>query len=208
MAAIIQRSFGIAREDVRRHVRVSVALTARCMFEDRREATCRVLDMSVGGAAIEAPAQGHARERVVAYVDEIGRIEGRIVRRFSGGFAITWNATPARQDKLAERLTWILNRARLGFEEGRRHDRIVPARPWSSLVFADGTRVRCRIVDVSPSGAAIHTDLRPAIGEPVFLGRMSGTVVRSGEGSVGIEFDHHQSRNDLQDQFGRLLAAE
>lgn len=208
MATKVQKSFGLARQDVRRHVRVPLALTARCMFEDRREVTCRVIDMSVGGAAIEAPAQGSSRERVVAYVDEIGRLEGRIVRRFSGGFAITWNATPARQDKLAERLTWILNRSRLGFEEGRRHERCVPAHPWSNLVFADGTEVRCRVVDVSTSGAAIRTDLRPVMGETVFLGRMSGRVVRSGEGSVAIEFDHDQSRQDIRNQFGRLVAAE
>lgn len=205
---VVGRGFGKFRKDFRRHVRVAVSLTARCMFEDRREVFCRILDMSIGGAAIEAPTQGAMRERVVAYVDEIGRIEGRIVRRFAGGFALTWDVSEARRDKLADRLTWIVNRVQLGLTDDRRHDRRAPAKPWSRLVLADGTEVRCRVLDVSTSGAAVRADLRPRLGAAVFLGRMQGRVVRSGEESIGIEFDRVQSRYALLDNFGALAAAE
>lgn len=202
------RGFGKLRKDFRRHFRVCVSLTARCMFEDRREMTCRVRDMSVGGAAIESPVQGDLRERVVAYVDEIGRIEGRIVRRFPGGFALSWEATPTRRDKLADRLTWIVNRVQLDTIDERRHDRRVPVHPWSRLVLGDGTEVRCRVLDVSFSGAAVDAELRAPIGAPVFLGRMRGRIVRSSAGSIAIEFDQIQSGHALRDQFGGLAAAE
>lgn len=207
--SIAGQDFGKFRKDSRRHFRVRVDLTARLMFEDRREVSCRVRDMSVGGAAIETPRQGDLRERIVAYVDDIGRIEGRIVRRFSSGFALTWEATPIRRDKLADRLTWIVNRAQLGAaSDERRHDRREPTRVWSHLVLRDGTEVRCRILDVSLSGAAVDAAVRAPVGAPVFLGRMRGRIIRSGEGSIGIEFDQIQSPWALRDQFGTLAAAE
>jgi len=205
--AQIERITEAVRREARRHARVGVDLEAKCLFEDRREATCRIVDMSVGGAAVEAPAIGDPRERVVAYVDEIGRLEGRIVRRFPGGFAFHWDVSPNRRDKLADRLTWIANRAVLGLTEDRRHDRLVPTAPWSRLVLADGSAVRCRILDVSASGAAVRAETPPALGATVFLGRMSGKVVRRNDAGVGIEFDRLQSERSLIDRFGRLQAS-
>ncbi|MCE1237460.1 MAG: PilZ domain-containing protein [Hyphomicrobiales bacterium] len=195
-------------QDARRHARVAVSLPARCLFEDRREIACRVTDMSPGGAALEAPALGQPRERVVAYVDEIGRLEGRVVRRFSGGFAINFEASPARRDKLADRLTWIVNRALLGLPEDRRAERIAPVRPWSTLVLADGAAVRCRILDVSTSGAAVSAEIRPPIGEVVLLGRTRGRVVRQSGSGVAIEFDPRQGASrTLAETTARLYAS-
>ena len=205
--AQIERITEAVRREARRHARVAVDLEAKFLLEDRREVVCRVVDMSVGGAAVEAPAIGDPRERVVAYVEEIGRLEGRIVRRFAGGFAFHWEVSPARRDKLADRLTWIANRAVLGLPEDRRHDRLVPVAPWSRLVLADGSQVRCRILDVSASGAAVRAETPPALGATVFLGRMSGKVVRRTEAGVGIEFDRLQSDRALIDRFGRLQAS-
>lgn len=201
---LVERVTEALRREARRHARVAVSLAARCLFENRHETVCRIVDMSVGGAAVEAPALGTPRERLVAYVDEIGRLEGRIVRRFAGGFAFAWETTPSRRDKLADRLTWIANRARLGLGEERRHERLAPARPWSQLVFADGARARCRILDVSTSGAAVDCELRPHLGERVLLGRTSGRVVRVASAGIGIEFLDPQSDAALLGAFGRL----
>lgn len=199
---------GYETRDARRHARVMVSLPARCLFEDRREIVCRVTDMSPGGAALEAPALGQPRERVVAYVDEIGRLEGRVVRRFSGGFAISYEASPARRDKLADRLTWIVNRALLGLPEDRRAERIEPTRPWSTLVLADGLAVRCRILDVSTSGAAVAAEIRPPVGEVVLLGRTRGRVVRQSGSGVAIEFDPRQGMaRSLAEATARLYAS-
>lgn len=185
-------------KDARRHRRVAIGLTGRCMFEDRREVACRIVDMSIGGVAIAAPVVGVLRERVIAYVDLIGRLEGRIVRHFDGGFALHCSASDARRDKLADQLTWIANRAVLGLPEDRRHVRTVPANPWSKLVFDDGSELRCRILDVSTSGAAVSSEVSPPIGAAVHLGRMRGHVVRHAAGSVGIEFASIQSEATIR----------
>src|SRR3954462_12610663 len=94
-------------EERRRHQRVRVNLLGRYMLADRREFPCQVVDMSLGGMALIAPVTGNAGERVIAYVDHIGRLEGVLVRQFDNGFAMTVAATPRKRDKLAAQLTWL-----------------------------------------------------------------------------------------------------
>src|SRR3954466_6194255 len=91
-------------EERRRHQRVRVNLLGRYMLADRREFPCQVVDMSPGGMALIAPVNGTPGERVIAYVDHIGRLEGVLMRLFDNGFAMTVAATPRKRDKLAAQL--------------------------------------------------------------------------------------------------------
>jgi hypothetical protein len=54
--------------------------------------------------------------------------------------------------------------------------------------LADGQEVGVRIIDVSLSGAAISTNLKPDLGSRVTVGATHGKVVRHFEGGVAIEF--------------------
>ena len=63
-------------DERRRFQRVRVNLLGRYMLPDRREFPCQVTDMSPGGMALVAPVAAELRERVIAYVDHIGRLEG------------------------------------------------------------------------------------------------------------------------------------
>src|SRR5687767_13380355 len=91
-------------EERRRHQRVRVNLLGRYMLSDRREYPCEVINMSPGGMALIAPVTGEVGERVIAYVDHVGRVEGRVARHFLNGFAMTINATLRKRDKLAAQL--------------------------------------------------------------------------------------------------------
>ena len=157
--AVLQKILDVLplNEEKRRFQRVRVNLLGRYMLADRREFPCQVLDMSPGGMAIIGPVSGIAGERVVAYIDHVGRLEGTIIRVLPNGFAMSIAATPRKRDKLAAQLTWLANRQILGLPEDRRHDRIVPRNPRSTMVLPDGTAVICRIIDMSLSGAAIAT---------------------------------------------------
>src|ERR1700730_19062691 len=97
-------------EDRRRFQRVRVNLLVRYMLADRREFPCQVMDMSPGGMALVAPVSGKAGERVVAYIDHLGRLEGSIVRVYPNGFAMSIAATSRKRDKLAAQLTWLAHR--------------------------------------------------------------------------------------------------
>src|SRR6266567_6356506 len=141
-------------EERRRFQRVRVNLLGRYMLADRREFPCQVTNMSPGGMAIVAPVVGQNGERVIAYVDHVGRLEGVIARQFQNGFAMTIAATPRKRDKLAAQLTWLANRHILGLPEDRRYGRITPRNPMARLILPNGVNLSCRVIDISASGAA------------------------------------------------------
>ncbi len=128
LAQAKQRILPLA-EERRRFQRVRVNLLGRYMLADRREYPCQVANMSPGGMAIIAPVSGQAGERVIAYIDHVGRLEGTITRLYQNGFAMTVAATARKRDKLAAQLTWLANRHILGLPEDRRHGRVVPKDP-------------------------------------------------------------------------------
>jgi hypothetical protein len=186
-------------EERRRFQRVPVNLLGRYMLSDRREYPCQVVNMSPGGMALIAPVCGQVAERVIAYVDHVGRLEGVIARHLENGFAMTIAATSRKRDKLAAQLTWLANRHILGLPEDRRHGRITPRNPAGRLILANGINVACRVIDVSQSGAAVATDQRPEIGSPITIGRTSGRIVRHLEDGIAIEFTRLQHPDFLED---------
>lgn len=88
----------------RRPQRRSINWLGRYMLANRREFPCQVVDLSPEVMAVVAPVSGDAGERVIAYVDQIGRLEGIIVHVFDNGFALSITATPRKRAKLAARL--------------------------------------------------------------------------------------------------------
>jgi PilZ domain-containing protein len=186
-------------QDRRRFQRVSVNLLGRYMLADRREFPCQVVNMSPGGMALIAPVTGQPGERVIAYVDHLGRLEGHIARLFQNGFALTISATARKRDKLAAQLTWLANRHILGLPEDRRHGRIVPRNPMGRLILPNGLNLTCRVIDMSQSGAGIATNERPPIGTLVTLGNVQGRVVRHLEDGFAIEFTRLQHLDFLEE---------
>ena len=183
-------------EERRRHQRVKVNLLGRYMLADRREFPCQVVNMSPGGIAIVAPVSGNPGERVIAYVDHLGRLEGKIARMLDNGFAMTIEATLRKRDKLAAQLTWLANRHILNLPEDRRHGRFIPRKSSARLILPNGNNVTCRVIDLSESGAAvsISPELRPVVGSMVTIGKAQGRVVRHIEDGFAIEFirlQHH-----------------
>ncbi|MBI4275260.1 MAG: PilZ domain-containing protein [Rhizobiales bacterium] len=175
-------------QERRRFQRVRVNLLGRYMLEDRREFPCQVVNMSPGGIAIVAPVIGQVGERVIAYIDHLGRQEGKIARLFDNGFAMTISATARKRDMLAAQLTWLANRHILNLPEDRRHGRIVPRNPNAMMILPNGTNVGCRIIDMSQSGCAIATTERPAMGAQIIVGKVQGRVVRHLDNGFAIEF--------------------
>jgi hypothetical protein len=186
-------------EDRRRHQRVQVNLLGRYMLPARREFPCQVVNMSPGGMALIAPVAGAQGERVIAYVDHLGRLEGKIARLFQNGFAMTISATERKRDKLAAQLTWLANRHLLASPEDRRHGRRVPRNPTGRLILPNGVNLTCRIIDVSESGAGIATDQRPPIGSLVTLGKVQGRVVRHLEEGFAVEFTRLQHTDFVEE---------
>ena len=188
--------------DRRRHKRVEVTLLGRFMRANKQEYPCKLIDISVGGAAIMGPVALDMDERVIAYFDNLGGLEGNVVRVFEGGFAIRLIATQHKREKLAAQLTWILNRSEVDGIDERRHERIQPANGSSSLTVTEGLVISCQILDVSISGASIATAARPPIGTEVQLGKLRARVMRHHPQGIGVQFLDIQHPTALRRYFG------
>jgi hypothetical protein len=183
----------------RRFQRVKVDLLGRYMLEDRREFPCQVIDMSPGGMAVIAPQCGRVGERVVAYIDHVGRLEGVIARVFPSGFSMSIAASQRKREKLAAQLTWLANRHILDLPEDRRHQRVVARDQTTRIVMENGAQENCRIADLSVSGVAVISDNRPSIGSPVKVGKVLGRVVRHLENGFAVEFSRIQNPDVLKE---------
>ena len=174
--------------DRRRHRRAVVAIVGRYMLASRQEYACQSVDMSPGGLSLVTPVRGLIGERIVVYLEHIGRIEGQIVRHTELGLALSIGATLRKREKLAAQLTWLANRQSLGLPEDRRHERIVPRNSAVILKAARSPDTTARLIDVSLSGAAVSAVKRPPLGALVTLGSTTARVVRHFEGGLAVEF--------------------
>jgi hypothetical protein len=188
--------------DRRRHKRFSVALLGRFMRANKQEFPCRLNDISVGGAALMSPVEVELGERIVAYLDEIGGIEGEVVRVFEGGFAISLKASQHKREKLAAQITWLVNKEQFDASISRRHQRIAVVNKTSTLKLSDGSSVDCRVLDVSLSGASIGTEARPPIGDEVNFGKLRCKVMRYHERGIGVQFLDIPDPEALRRYFG------
>jgi hypothetical protein len=186
-------------EERRRFQRVRVNLLGRYMLSDRREFPCQVIDMSPGGMALVAPVSARPGERVIAYIDHVGRLEGTVVRAMQNGFAMTIAATPRKRDKLAAQLTWLANRHILGLPEDRRHGRLVPRNTRCNMTTPDGNVVVCHIIDMSLSGAAVGSEVKPPVGSLIMLGRTQARIIRHREDGFAAEFTRLQHPDFLEE---------
>ena len=190
--------------DRRRFRRVHVDLLGRFMRADKQEFSCRMYDISIGGCALltQTPVPVEPGEKVIAYFDQLGRLEGPVARIFDGGFAMTLQASIHRREKLCATLTWLVNKGELPGIDERRHERNTPTNDMGELKLDEGIVVACRILDVSISGASVATDARPVPGQVVMLGKLRARVVRHHETGLALEFLDVQNPSALRRSFG------
>jgi len=184
-------------DDRRRHRRLELKLSVRFLLEDGSEHSGVVSNISVGGMAINAEARPAEGSNIIAYVQELGRLEGVVSRVDDLGFAVRLTLSALRRDKLEERLG--SNKKSKG-PEARRHER----ESTSGVVHimrADGRELPCRVIDLSLGGVSVEVAEWPPLGEEVMVGKMRGRVVRHHEMGVAIEFiDIPPSRGSLAER--------
>ena len=119
---------------------------------------------------------------------DIGRVEGIVARVLNEiGYAIAFTVPARKRDKIADQLTWLINKDRLGLTDERDAER----RPGGGQVIANysGVSIACAVADVSIFGVALKTaGPRPMIGDRVQVGERAGTCVRYIEGGFAVDF--------------------
>lgn len=86
-------------EDLRVHERKEVDQVGRCVLPDGKELTCRVIDLSLTGAALAIDPKPALGMEI-----SIGRMRGKVVRHLSGGVAIQYLAAQTSHARVAEQL--------------------------------------------------------------------------------------------------------
>lgn len=180
----------------------TASLFGRFMLPDMSEHPCQVNKISIEGATFitsHVPPGGLA---VVAYLEEVGRIEATSGLPVPGGFEVSFSLTGARRDRLQSRLNWLAQKQAgvdPGSIEDRRHARYEPKESRSQITLPDGREYPCEVVDISLSGAAVKVEVMPAVGTNLLLGKMRGRVVRYLESGIAIEFVKQLDNQQLQE---------
>ena len=188
-------------EERRRHQRVKVNLLGRYMLADRREFPCQVVNMSPGGMALIAPVAGNPGERVIAYVDHLGRLEGQD-RAHAREWLCHDDLGDLAQARQARRPAHLARQPPHPQPAGRppprplraaQPDRAADPAERHQRHRAASSTCRCR---APPRDAP---ELRPAIGAAVTIGKTPGRVVRHIEDGFAIEFTRLQHPDFVED---------
>lgn len=159
----------------------------RFMLPDMSEHPCQVMDITPDGAVFMTLTIPPIGQTLVAYLEEIGRVEAVVIAPVPGGFQIEYALQGPRMDRLRQRIEWLRNKDS-GAPDTRRHPRFEPTEKVSQISLHDGRVYNCEVLDISISGAAIKTEVMPSVGTYVMLGKMRGRVVRYIDQGVAIEF--------------------
>jgi len=173
----------------RRFRRMPMQVSGRLLDTFGREHDCRTEDISPGDVRIAATTLPIVGERVVIYLEGIGRVSGKVARTCGEGeVAVIFDFTAHKREKMAEQLTLLINRD-LGIDE--------PVRPTLrdgaqhiKIEFETGETYDGEVVDFSLAGITIKTKRPPPlIGVWVRVGTVYGRVARLIEGGFAIDFD-------------------
>lgn len=177
------------------------------MLADRREFECVIIDVALGGIALKAPVNGDIGEPIIVYIDQLGRVQGDIVRYVEGGFAVKLTVTTRATERLAIRLSDLQASGNSDSppEERRRSLRVEPDDKVTRITLPLGIGADCEVLDLSRTGADVKTSQRPQIGCLVQLGQLLGKVVRHTEHGVAIAFEDMSDSASLSDRFAEIV---
>ncbi len=185
----------------RRYSRIRLDTKARVLDTDGGEHACLVVNISAGGVLLKTKNPPPQNARVVVYIDEIGRFEGRVVRAGKHSFAVDYRSRRGKTQRTADALIEAAN------NQGRRMDRRASPRMRQSanapVRLESGVLAECAILDISLTGASIAIDPRPRLGEHITVGKMKAKVVRRHDQGVGVVFVGPASQiEDVFDESG------
>jgi hypothetical protein len=196
-----QSSTSASLADRRRDGRAILNLQVRFLLQDGSENAGVVDDISVGGMNIVTKARADEGSIIIAYVEDLGRLEGVVSRVDDRGIAVRLVLSAMRREKLQERLGIPgADPAKARNVDGRRFSR--ESGEGATLIRrADGTQLTGRVIDLSLGGVAVEAAEWPPLGEQVIVGKMRGRVVRHAENGFAVEFtEMPPSRGSLAEQ--------
>ncbi len=185
--------------DNRIHERTELDLTVRFITREDLETTGTLIDISEGGLSMLTETEAQIGDPVIAYPDKLGRLTGKVVRKFDGGVAVQLEMSDKQREHLRKRIESELSGVPyLRLLENRKHKRITLNLESECCVESSGERFKCHIVDISETGSKIQADQSPEIGETVRVGSLHGVVRRHITEGFAIEFSKNISVDEAK----------
>ncbi|CAN7460704.1 hypothetical protein ASC89_16710 [Devosia sp. Root413D1] len=188
-------------------IRFIGALMGRYLLASRKNRShrvqvfaCRLQSISPQLMVASAPVLGAPGEELSANFEPFGTVRGRVDRLIDGGFSMAIETSAEERDLLIKRIGWYKKRVFHGVADKRAHRRVMPRDPRSTILFADGSRLPCLIIDMSRSGAALSADVQPDLGTPLAVGRVVARVVRWLDVGFAVQFLVEQEPESLEDR--------
>lgn len=170
---------------------------ARILLPGGEVRHCQVTAIDPDSALFLTAAPLPQRTPLVAYIEEIGRVDGLAAEPARDGQWVDFSFAGHQQARFIRHLRWLIRREHGLAAAERRHTRYEPRNTAARFRLPGGHEQACEVIDISLSGAALRSRMKPSLGSPVTLGRMKGRVVRHLADGFAIEFLTPLERSDL-----------
>lgn len=162
---------------------------------------CRLQGITPFEFTIASTHTARVGEALACTFDNIGPLQGEVIRLVTGGLVVAISADDAKRKDLAAKINWLKKR-HVGQAKNHRAAARFKPRVDRCRCCIDGKEFAAQLVDVSVTGAAVITETLPPIGTSLHLGRIEGRVVRHLEQGFGVEFLLEQPPVTLMDDLG------
>ena len=155
---------------------ISTFLHGRFLYGKEEEHTCDVVGVALDGILFETgprvgPPDG---ERIILYVDFLGRLSGKARRVEPGSYLLVPDASPRQRERLRQKIDRL--------KEGAPPEEIPSGIEFPDqnkfLERTDGSRVPFKVRGISLWGTFIETDGDLRLDERVKIGDLEGVVKR------------------------------
>lgn len=190
------RAFSLTAPDRRRFYRADMAIDGRVMGESGAEQDCLTADISPGGARLKTPRPPLEGESLVLYLGPLGRMPAKVSRiEPEGAFGVHFQVSNHKREKLAEQLTWMMNKGLFAHESNEQPAARRDSAGAIPVILEDGAALVCEVRDFSLVGCSVRTmRQRPAIGAWVRVGQTWGRVARYLNDGFALDFENRPAR--------------
>src|ERR1700761_8822353 len=171
------RGFVVSIERFRRQRAVDIKMAGTYVLPNwydpqgkLRTFACRTTRVSPFRMIVDVPVVGKVGDTLMSYFQDFGNFEGEISDTMPRGFLLELKMSQAMRARLADKLVWLEKKYKSAgaIVDARQEARFVPRSPHSRVTLADGSVYPCLIIDVSLSGIAVSSEVRPPlIGTPL-----------------------------------------
>jgi hypothetical protein len=164
-------------EEIPPFYRVPVNLSGRFLLSSEYEFPCSASEASPGDIVIQAAAPAKLGDKIIAYLDTLGRIVGNVMKVYDSGFVMSIDASIPKRNRIAAQLMFIMNKNLYHLEQ-RENIRITLVDKHITLYIPDMPAKVVPIIDISPTGIALISDIMPPINSEIMIGKTHARVVR------------------------------